>query len=61
LAIEVVRAGLGTGLVADPGQLVAVATDTHLNISLPQLDLNDSIQIADFVEVTFLKNEPPVD
>lgn len=52
-ALEVVRAERGLELVADSKQLIAVATDTHLDIATPQFDLNDSSGIVDFLIKTF--------
>jgi molybdopterin-guanine dinucleotide biosynthesis adapter protein len=59
-ALEVVRAERGTDLVADRVQLIVVATNNPLNIEVPQLDLNNTIQIADFIEMTILKSDNPV-
>jgi len=53
-ALEVVRAERGLELIADPDQLIAVATDTPLDISTPQFNLNDSSGIVDFLVQTFL-------
>lgn len=53
-AIEVVRAVRGTDLVSDRDQLVALATDTRLDIDLPQFDINDPERIIDFIEGRFL-------
>lgn len=35
--------------------IIAVATDTHLETNLPQLDLNQPTEIANFILHTFLK------
>ncbi len=53
-ALEVVRAERGLELVADSDQLIAVATDTPLDIPMPQFDLNNSKGIVDFLIKTFL-------
>jgi len=52
-ALEVVRAERGLELIADSKQLIAVATDTHLDIATPQFDLNDASGIVDFLIMTF--------
>lgn len=54
-AIEIVRAELGMDLIGDEEQLVAVATDVPLNLSVPQLDLNDVVEIAEFIEQKFIQ------
>jgi len=48
--LEVYRAETGEGLLhpKDP-HIVAIATDTKLETTLPQLDLNDHPGIADFI------------
>lgn len=56
-AIEVVRAELGKELVADLGQLVAIACDTRLDIDIPQLDLNDPVAITEFIISYFINIE----
>lgn len=55
-ALEVVRLANGLELISGMEQLAAVATDTHLEIPIPQFDLNDTTQIADFIENRFLKD-----
>lgn len=35
--------------------LVAVASDESLELDVPVLDLNDAVQVADFIEKSFLK------
>ena len=35
--------------------LVAVASDERLELDVPVLDLNDAVQVADFIEKSFLK------
>lgn len=55
-AIEIIRAAHGTALIGDDEQLVAVASDTPLEVNVPVLDLNDVPVVADFVERTFLKS-----
>lgn len=48
--IEVYRANMSTPLLATSGvDIIAVATDIPLDLSLPTLDLNDISAIADFI------------
>lgn len=54
-AIEIVREAHGTALIGGEEQLVAVASDTPLEVNVPLLDLNDIVEVADFVETTFIK------
>ncbi len=49
-SIEVVRAERSLGIISDPEQLLAVATDTRLEIDIPQFDIDDVENIADFIE-----------
>ena len=48
--IEVHRAELGDDLVSDPAQLLAVVTDTPLELDIPQFSHEDLPGIADFIE-----------
>ena len=41
---------LGRGPEGDDPHLIAVASDTPLSLDVPVLDLNDIVEIADFVE-----------
>jgi molybdopterin-guanine dinucleotide biosynthesis protein B len=55
--IEVHRSAFGTPLLAtDDNNIIAIATDSPLPISIPQIDLNDIHAIAAFIN-TWLKNE----
>jgi molybdopterin-guanine dinucleotide biosynthesis protein B len=54
-ALEVVRLENGLELISGIEQLVAVATDTPVEVVVPQFDLDDAVQIADFIENRFLK------
>ena len=49
-SIEVVRAERSMDLICDPEQLLAVATDTPLEIDKPQFDINNVEKIVDFIE-----------
>ena len=53
-AIEVVRAKNGVELICQPEQLIAVVTDTKLDILTPQFDFDDSSGIVDLIERKFL-------
>jgi molybdopterin-guanine dinucleotide biosynthesis protein MobB len=58
--IEINRAERSSTLICrdqeyDP-TLIAVASDQHLEVDVPLLDLNNPGQIADFVEERFLKS-----
>lgn len=48
--IEVVRAGNSDAPVCDPQTLLAVATDQLLNLSIPTVDLNNPLKIAELIE-----------
>jgi molybdopterin-guanine dinucleotide biosynthesis protein MobB len=56
--IEVYRAACGNKLLSrgetDDPTLLAVATDSALDLDVPLLDLNDPVAVADFVEQRFL-------
>lgn len=54
-ALEIVRAELGTGLIGDEEQLVAVAADVALDLDVPQFELDDIAGIAAFIEQTFIQ------
>ncbi len=53
-ALEVVRLANGLELVSDPAQLRAVATDTPLDVAVPQFGLDDVDAIAAWIESEFL-------
>ena len=48
--IEVYREQSGSDLVCPTQILSAIATDKHLDVDVPQISLNDTTQIADFIE-----------
>jgi molybdopterin-guanine dinucleotide biosynthesis protein B len=48
-SLEVVRADTGLELLCESSQLVAITTDTPLSVKTPQFDLDDIIQIVDFI------------
>ena len=59
--IEVHRSARNDTLICrgeeyDPS-LIAVATDSSLDVDVPLLDLNNPSQVADFVEATFIKSQ----
>ena len=47
--IEIVRKEVGTELIGDPTQTLAVVTDIPLQVPIPQFDLNDAPAVADLV------------
>ena len=50
-SIEIVRKKMGsTNLVGDLQQTLAIVTDTPLEVSVPQLGLDDIPQVADLIE-----------
>jgi len=55
-ALEVVRLENGLELISGIEQLLAVATDTPIEVAVPKFDLNDATTIADFIENRFLKD-----
>lgn len=57
-AIEVVRSERGLELVADPAQLIAVASDMEPSQSVPVFDWNDATAIVDYIEATFELKRP---
>jgi molybdopterin-guanine dinucleotide biosynthesis protein B len=50
-SIEIVRAETGLELIGKPEKLIAVAVDTQLDINIPQFNLNDSVEIVDYLEI----------
>jgi molybdopterin-guanine dinucleotide biosynthesis protein B len=54
-ALEVVRAVNGLETISQPPQLIAIATDTALDIDVPQFDLNDAEGLVSLIERTFLR------
>jgi molybdopterin-guanine dinucleotide biosynthesis protein B len=54
-ALEIVRAELGTELIGDEEQLVAIAGDVLLDVSVPQFEFDDVAGIAAFIEQTFIQ------
>jgi molybdopterin-guanine dinucleotide biosynthesis protein MobB len=53
-AIEILRAERGLERLDEPGQLVAIASDIRVDSPVPLLDLNNAIEIADFIEQRYL-------
>ena len=48
--IEVFRSAVVSELVSKPGELLALVTDEHLDVSVPQYDLDDAAGVADLIE-----------
>lgn len=53
-AIEVIRKDNGLELICEPEQLVAIATDTPMDINIPQFGIEDAFGIVDFIVNRFL-------
>jgi len=53
-AIEVIRKAKGLDLLCSPEQLIAIATDTKLDINTPQFSLDSARELCDFIEQHFL-------
>jgi len=53
-SLVVVRAANNVELVGNPQSWFAVASDTPLDVHVPQYDLNDHLGIADLIEERFL-------
>ena len=53
-ALEILRSAIGTELICDLDQLVAIATDLHLDLPIPQFGLDEISRIIDFIEEKFL-------
>jgi len=53
-AIEIVRPASGLERVGDPGQVIAIASDAPLEVTVPVFDLDDATGIADFIESRYL-------
>ncbi len=52
--IEVHRQALEEELLCDPDELIAIATDEHLDIPVWQCSLDDTPKLANFIEQAFL-------
>lgn len=55
-AIEVMRAETGLSMIGDRDQILAVATDTSLNLPILQLDINDIQGLYSVIETNFSVN-----
>ncbi len=53
--IEIVRGQIKPDLISEPNDLVAVVSDQHLDLAVPQIELNDVGQLADFIQDRFLR------
>ena len=58
--IEIVRAERGIELIGSVEQWIAVATDTPLDIPVPQFDLDDIEGIATLLEALFLERDDDI-
>jgi molybdopterin-guanine dinucleotide biosynthesis protein B len=59
--IEVHRAAVGGGLVCRKDELLAVASDTPLDIDVPRFGLDDAASLADLIEAKVLATVLPED
>jgi molybdopterin-guanine dinucleotide biosynthesis protein MobB len=57
-ALEVNRSLGEGGLICSPPQLIAVASDSPLNVNVPTFGLEDTIRIVDFIEDQLLGEKP---
>lgn len=56
-ALEVVHAGRNMDLICQPPQLLAVASDTKIDVTIPQFHRDDAGGIVDFIERNLIKKE----
>ncbi len=54
-SLEIVRLEQGVSIISSSDQLRAIATDTTLELTVPQFDLNDAPGIAQWITQVFLK------
>lgn len=54
LKIEVNRAQAQSPLISAPEDLIAIASDRHFDVDVPQFDLDDVAGLAAFIEARFL-------
>jgi molybdopterin-guanine dinucleotide biosynthesis adapter protein len=54
-ALEVIRLENGLELISGSDQLTAIATDTPVQVAVPQFGLDDTTQIVNFIEKRFLE------
>lgn len=54
-SIEIVRAEHGVAIISSKEQLQAVATNIHLDLAVPQFDLENAAEIAQWITQVFLK------
>ncbi len=54
-SLEIVRLSQGVAIISSPEQLRAIATDTALDLAVPQFDLNDAQGISQWIVRVFLK------
>ena len=52
--IEIIRSDQGAELVSPPEQLLAIVTDTPVDINVPQFTREAVVEIADFIEQKYL-------
>jgi molybdopterin-guanine dinucleotide biosynthesis protein MobB len=54
-SLEIVRLEQGISIISSSDQLRAIATDTTVELTVPQFDLNDAPGIAQWITQVFLK------
>jgi molybdopterin-guanine dinucleotide biosynthesis adapter protein len=55
--IEVSRREKSTELLCTAGELVAIATDQHFDLPVPQFGLDDAVGLVDILENRFLRKQ----
>jgi molybdopterin-guanine dinucleotide biosynthesis protein B len=56
--IEVSRRERSTSLICSPAELIAVVSDQHFDLPIPQYGLDDAVGVADLIEERFLMPLP---
>lgn len=54
-SLEIVRLDQGVSILSSPDQLRAIATDTTVELTVPQFNLNDAPGIAQWITQVFMK------
>jgi molybdopterin-guanine dinucleotide biosynthesis adapter protein len=55
--IEVSRRAMSTELLCNASELVAIATDQHFDLPVPQFGLDDAVGLVDTLERRFLRQQ----
>jgi len=59
-SIEILRAEIGLDLIADPGQLLAIVTDTPVESTVAQYPLDAVTDVADLIQSRFFSPEKTI-